>query len=646
MRNRCFSFSLLRCLSESREEKSIIALKMKYNAANLLLAQDASAPTTKKSQRIAVTASPLPPLDEEIKIRQRLAVFMDAIMKGEGAGHERVDLMPTDSHQHKLHTTVPSTPIHIHDSDPATASVQRSRPMGKQEMAGKPRKTSTTRRLINEINVNGGTDFYQVSYGDEEDLAEARRSSDPNLSQDFTLAPTRQPSDRDFISRISSSKTSRSKPSLISSVTEALQPLESHMNDLDAGTSSKRPSRLRDSREAGRKLLRITSPDFIPEFRRDYRDRLDTVMEDDARKRMTGGKDDEGGDDEGKDQMEKVFLVAEQVSMFLGASIPSKSFSGWRAVQLSSLLDLKEDKPSAANASPRTKLEDACGLWIDTCGPDFARRFIEKEPSLLLRHPRDLLTALEGFCQVFELTPSECITFALKNTALLNSSQEKIRATIQEVMSILELSEPESRRLVMKHTEFITCEEGSRGESLRERVNVLELLLPVTRSKLVRILNRRPMLLGHSVIKHARMIADLSKIVHVPLFNAAAMAAAEPNLLCLSKGKVEARWRRLVELTEPHSHWRSQLNRYSPFQLARCLCASDGVIERLAVVSRLQLADAGHADIKWILCCSEEKFMQAFPPVANEMRRLEGERTSRDRVSVDGFETMRVSVHS
>eukprot|EP00955_Chlamydomonas_euryale_P051079 354762-Chlamydomonas_euryale.AAC.1 len=46
------------------------------------------------------------------------------------------------------------------------------------------------------------------------------------------------------------------------------------------------------------------------------------------------------------------------------------------------------------------------------------RRFIEREPTLLARHPRELLEALELFSQMFCLDPAQSVQFALRNTAL------------------------------------------------------------------------------------------------------------------------------------------------------------------------------------------------------------------------------------
>jgi hypothetical protein len=628
------SFSLLRCVAESREDEAIMTLKMKYSPANLLsLAQDTSGTGTRKSARLAVRASPLPHLDEEIPIRQRLVVFVDAMMKEEGTN------MGTEEHsqltQPPKRMLQQSNLIHIHEESSMEGKPleEKARPEVQLEKRGRPRKNRIISMIINQSKGKKDIDRYEVSYGEEE-------GKDPVEREEAGPGPSSVPSDHEFIHRISSSKAAKTKADLISNVVKAFQPRASNLDHRESRAGS---STSNGSHEPARKVFRITSQsNFIPEFRRGYKERLDMVMEQDERKRVERQGRDKGEDDAHLLE-EKVLVVAEQVSRFLGASIPPKAFTGWRAVELSSLLELDENELSATGMPLKNKLEGACGLWLDTCGPDFARRFVEREPTFLLRHPRELLTALECFCQVFDLTPNECIKFALRNTALVKVSQDKIRATIEEVMSIFELSEPESCRLVIKHTELITSQEGWRGETLRERVNALELLLPVTRSKIVQILNQRPMLLTNSAVKNARMIVDLSTILDMPLFNVAAMAAAEPNLLCLSKGKVETRWRRLVELTEPEPEWRAQLSRYSPFQLARCLCASDGVIERLAILSRLNLASTRQASsIKWILCCSEARFLEAFPLVA----RIDSERSSRDRVSLDGFETARVPLHT
>jgi len=97
--------------------------------------------------------------------------------------------------------------------------------------------------------------------------------------------------------------------------------------------------------------------------------------------------------------------VNEVVCRLLGARLPEKAFYGRRAEQLAAV-----DLP---------RLKSQCGLWVDVCGLEYTRRLLEREPTMLTRHPRWLLQALEGFSQVFGLEPADCLQFALKNTALV-----------------------------------------------------------------------------------------------------------------------------------------------------------------------------------------------------------------------------------
>ena len=596
---------LLRCLADSIQDDAALALKLKYSAhlshsssPDSILA-NSNRSSRGKASKAAVTLNPLPPLSEEVSVRQRLRIFMD------------YNLLPTER------STSPQPP-----------SMRRNKMKDKE---------SSSRRI------------------------RAIESSGLPAVDMASVNPASIPSDDDFINSITSLRSTASNAnSLYSNVARALegqsadrpvdppplplslrnmdppkQPLSPHQ-DKSRRLPSMSAARWRDIPESARRSLRIQSPHYLIGLKRGYSSKLDDLMiEKERNRRQQVSSEGEAGPDCASDMEEKLMQVAEQVSRFLGASLPDKALLGWRAEQLSSLLDLKEEEAEQS----RTKLEEACGLWMDVCGPDFARQFIEKEPTLLLCHPKDLLLALECFSQAFDLPPNECVAFSMKNIALINMSKEKIQSTIHEVMSLLDLSEQDSRQLVMKHTELITSEEGSRGESLRERFQVLKLLLPVTQAKLIQILNRRPMLLTHSVIKHALMISDLSRILSMPLFNAAVVAAAEPNLLCMSKRKVEARWSRLVELTGPHSEWKEQLKSYSPFQLARCLCASDSAIERLATVSRLGILGSKRAwDIKRILCMTEGRFLELFPAAAAEASRIveSGVRVS---IHVEGFET-------
>ena len=102
----------------------------------------------------------------------------------------------------------------------------------------------------------------------------------------------------------------------------------------------------------------------------------------------------------------QVEVVNEVVERLLGVRLPEKAFFGRRGEQLAAL--------------PLPQLKAQCGLWLEVCGPDYTRRFIEREPMLLTRHPSWLLQALERFSQLLLLEPAECLQFALKNTALVS----------------------------------------------------------------------------------------------------------------------------------------------------------------------------------------------------------------------------------
>ena len=95
------------------------------------------------------------------------------------------------------------------------------------------------------------------------------------------------------------------------------------------------------------------------------------------------------------------------VERLLGVRLPEKAFFGRRGEQLAAL--------------PLPQLKAQCGLWLEVCGPDYTRRFVEREPMLLTRHPSWLLQALERFSQLLLLEPAECLQFALKNTALVSA---------------------------------------------------------------------------------------------------------------------------------------------------------------------------------------------------------------------------------
>ena len=101
-------------------------------------------------------------------------------------------------------------------------------------------------------------------------------------------------------------------------------------------------------------------------------------------------------------------MVNEIVSSLLGVRLHEKAFYGRRAAQL------------AAIELPRLKAQ--CGLWIDICGIEYTRKFLERESTMLARHPSWLLQALEVFSQVLDLEPADCLQFALKNTALVGAS--------------------------------------------------------------------------------------------------------------------------------------------------------------------------------------------------------------------------------
>lgn len=616
---------------------------MSLSPDSLLDSKRTSRPASRKKPLKPVTITPLPPLSEEVSVRLR--IFMDSLpsqSSSEQTGIERRTAYFEAPHVRmaKMKERDMERELNGHarpHKDSAIRMVEKQ-PAHESE-PGTENKSQQKSRIIKKlINQTKGREenYYQVSYGGDGDTVES------------ITGPVSSPSDDDFISGISSSGLSGTNSILLSNVAQALSsqpdratPAPHSLRHVSAkrlpSMSFPRWKEVPDS--ARRSINSIRSPDYLVASKRGYSRRLDHLVEEkeneESRRQQEASEKGDGPSNDAEYLIkERVIHVAEQVSRFLGASLPDKALRGWRAEQLSSLLDLKEEAGPSNVETTRTRLEDACGLWLDVCGPDFARRFIEKEPTLLLREPKELLLALEGISQIFGLTPSQCVVFALKNTTLISTSQEKIRSTIHEVMSVMEISESEARQLVMKHTDLINCQHGSRGESLKKRADVLELLLPVTRAKLIRILKQRPMLLTHSVIKHARMISDISRILNLPLFNAAIVAAAEPNLLCISSGKFEARWGRLVELTKPHAGWREQLASYSPFQLARCLCASDTALERLATVSRLGLVRLRQAgDIKRILCMPEGRFFELFPGAAQSP----SYRTVESAVHVEGY---------
>ena len=52
----------------------------------------------------------------------------------------------------------------------------------------------------------------------------------------------------------------------------------------------------------------------------------------------------------------------------------------------------------------------------------------------------------------------------------------------------------------------------------------------------------------------------------------------------MNRARIQARWHRLCDLAAAHTPWQMQLSGYAPPSLARCLVASDAMVERLALV--------------------------------------------------------------
>ncbi len=63
----------------------------------------------------------------------------------------------------------------------------------------------------------------------------------------------------------------------------------------------------------------------------------------------------------------------------------------------------------------------------------------------------------------------------------------------------------------------------------------------------------------------------------------------------MNKARIQVRWRRLCELAAAHPPWREQLAAYAPPSLARCLVASDEVVERLSAIVGLGMQAHGAA---------------------------------------------------
>ncbi|GAX79986.1 hypothetical protein CEUSTIGMA_g7425.t1 [Chlamydomonas eustigma] len=290
----------------------------------------------------------------------------------------------------------------------------------------------------------------------------------------------------------------------------------------------------------------------------------------------------------------EVEIVNEVVEKFLGMRLPEKAFYGKRADQLAGM-NLPE-------------LKAQCGVWLDICGVEYTKKFLEKEPTLLVKHPSWLLKALEVFNKELELDPAECLQFALKNTALLSVTPERLNDVMSELGELLGMQPEECRRMIMKNTTLLTME-----EPLKEKVEALNVLLPVSQSKLSQILRQRPSLLTHNMVKLAMTIAELSNVTQLPLFNIAMLVAGQPALVGINRERIQSRWFRLNELVKQHPPWHDQLQGYSPPSLARCLAASDVVVERLAEVLELgRQNDTAAAKLKRILSMSEDRFRAAF----------------------------------